>query len=942
MLQRPTLRYRTCYKALQCISLFMIFANLALAQSELTDPISKQAAVLEAELGKYKSTAPEAAEAMVKLVELYHADGRLFGLVQAGQNFSASHPSDPRHKAVMLKWIDGLAALSRDQEVAATIRQFIARYPNAGEIAMLEVRMADALRQLPDKGQAADASRAVWRRQGVNEVGRKYGVLAIQLYDQINHHEGFVAEAELCEEMLDKLPAGEFAREVGWQAFATYRRIGQWAKSLSVGNKLLQRGLEVNPESLRKLHVEMADNSANLGQHANAAESYAQARKIRDDAQLHLQELVRRYSAGAKPAELEPLMREYGKKYPERPDRLHGVSYVALSCIANGDKARGLQLLSLVLADDPQTNSNASVFVRENGDEPDKLAESERKLLDAISKNKPGAHYLRYVLAIELYRDRLKDIEKAKQATRDFLQQSPSDDWYTSGAADWLLSASGDEDFQRNVTEVLEARRTFPQNASLRNALKNWVQNARNHKELAQRVAFANQELQKSDADPIIKAFIDQRDNRHGPGEAIRAKLLEPATLNTLHESAARYVLQTQAEWFRHYAQGNRRAESIKVYRQFAEKFPQDRQVAWWWLESATDFGQPDDMKPAAEHWLQFQPDSSYPDHWRRLLIAAERNNDANLARNSWNWMLQAQQKYGPSASYAGGIGDMLLKLGLESEAIAHWKAAIAADPQNYEARECASRLLSRITESPARVAFIVELFKQDSDYQGRYAQWLVDEFIKSGDWNNVVRVIDETRKRHQERPLRWGDFDVNHIASWVDQIHNQKELDAGIKKTVLEAIRNLSLQPAATIAQFALSDGAPPASGAKTTRLLELAQATINVGNEWYDWDRLMPTAQSFLGKRNTCQQRYLHQACSRTYPTLMSHEKKLLVNWSLSRLRKWAASVSPSMTPVRSRRCFKRLCTCDLVMNRSRSRLTWLTRNCLQRTEINCHLIY
>ncbi len=619
-----------------------------------------------------------------------------------------------------------------------------------------------------------------------------------------------MAEAELSEAMLDQLPAGEFAREVGWQAFSTFRRIGQWAKSSSVGNKLLQRGLESDPESLRKLHVEMAENSANLGQHANAAESYSQARKIRDDAQLHLQELVRRYSAGAKPSELEPLMREYGKKYPERPDRLHGVSYVALSCLANGDKARGLQLLSLVLADDPQTNNNASVFVRENGDEPEKLADSERKLLDAISKNKPGGHYLRYVLAMELYRDRMKDTEKAKQATRDFLQQSPSDEWYTSSAADWLLSASNDDDFQRNVAAVLEARKLFPHNASLRNVVKNWIQNNRNNKELAPRVAYATQELQKSDADSIIKAFIEQRDNRHAPGEAIRASLLEPATLNSLHESAARYVLQTQAEWFRHYAQGNRRAESIKVYRQFAEKFPQDRQVAWWYLESATDFGQPEDMKPAAEHWLKFPPESLYPDQWRRLLIAAERNNDANLARSSWNWMQQAQQKYGPSAQYAGGIGDMLLKLGLENEAIAHWKAAITSEPQNYEARECASRLLSRITDTPARIAFIIELFKQDSDYQGRYAQWLVDDFIKSGDWNNVVRVIQETRKRHQERPLRWGDFDVNHIASWVDQVNNQKDLDAGVKKNVLEAIRSLALQPAATIAHFALNETAP------------------------------------------------------------------------------------------------------------------------------------
>ena len=54
------------------------------ASQEDVRRVSKQAATLEAELGKYKDTTPEAAEAMVKLVDLYHADGRLFGLVRVG------------------------------------------------------------------------------------------------------------------------------------------------------------------------------------------------------------------------------------------------------------------------------------------------------------------------------------------------------------------------------------------------------------------------------------------------------------------------------------------------------------------------------------------------------------------------------------------------------------------------------------------------------------------------------------------------------------------------------------------------------------------------------------------------------------------------------------------------------------------------------------------
>ncbi len=109
---------------------------------------------------------------MVKLVDLYHGDGRLFGLVRVGQQFVAAHPTDPRHKAVMLKLIDGQEALSRNKELAVSIRQFIARYPEASEIPSLEIRLADALLQFDDRRRAAEACWAVWKRQGPNETGQ--------------------------------------------------------------------------------------------------------------------------------------------------------------------------------------------------------------------------------------------------------------------------------------------------------------------------------------------------------------------------------------------------------------------------------------------------------------------------------------------------------------------------------------------------------------------------------------------------------------------------------------------------------------------------------------------------------------------------------------------------------------------------------------------------
>ena len=66
------------------------------------DAISQQATRLEGELGKFKDSSAEAADVMVKLVDLYHQHGRLFGLIRVAQRFVTSHSTDKRHHDVLL------------------------------------------------------------------------------------------------------------------------------------------------------------------------------------------------------------------------------------------------------------------------------------------------------------------------------------------------------------------------------------------------------------------------------------------------------------------------------------------------------------------------------------------------------------------------------------------------------------------------------------------------------------------------------------------------------------------------------------------------------------------------------------------------------------------------------------------------------------------------
>jgi hypothetical protein len=219
--------------------------------------------------------------------------------------------------------------------------------------------------------------------------------------------------------MLDKLPAGEFAKEVGYQSFHDWRRSSQWAKSTVVGTKVLQKGLAGDAEGQRQYHLWIAENHGNLGQHANSAESYRLARSLRDDQHTHYYQIFRLYHGGGKPDQLQPLVDQYVQKYPQRPDRFQMQSYLAASYVNNGNKPAGVAILAALLPVEPAFNSNAAIFVRENGNEPPQLADSEAKLRAALATNKEGAYYLRYILAFELYRDRMKDIPKAKAMARD-------------------------------------------------------------------------------------------------------------------------------------------------------------------------------------------------------------------------------------------------------------------------------------------------------------------------------------------------------------------------------------------------------------------------------------------------------------------------------------------------------------------------------------------
>ncbi len=677
------------------VSLLAMTSGLSAQDAAPIDDVSKEATRLEGELGKYKDTAPEAGEALYQLTQLYHSNGRVFGLVRSAQRFVAAHPTDQRHAEVMLKLLDGLEALTRHKELTVIGRQFLTRYPQAAQCAEVEERVAYTLEKMGEKMDAAEAYRARWSREP-NANGRRFGVKACELFSQAGTP-GVLAGAELAEEMFDRLPKDEFARHIGVRSYYEWRRARDWAKANVVGNKLVKSGLLKDAEEKREVLRTMAEHYGYLGQHSNAVEMLKGVRQIRDDQWAHYNHIQRMYDSAAPAAQMEPLVKQYST--PSRSDR---TGMTALACwLSRGIVKRtptGHRLCfdrRCLLA--PLTHSVASYFYQLNGYEEAQLKNTEQALLAAIpqcEKNNPQqVWYLRYTLGFSIYRDQMKDNAKAKAVLRELVEKAPTNDGNIWNVISWLLSnAESDQEFRADVARILKVRREYAHWGNLRNYPANWVKSASKSKDdvQKQRGAYLEAELAKADQDQVLK-LASQMDGRvNGQNDVqIRQQLLKPEIFKTLNTDFQRTVLWGQGYYYQHYSPGDERSNAAMYYDRLTDLDPENFDYRYRYLQVATDYSTPEVAKEAALSMLSTEPTHNNADVWRRLLIAAEKNMDPALAKRALDWRAKSIAKFGPEYTYASTIGDSLTRLEMNNEAVAVWTDAAKPGVNHYESREC-------------------------------------------------------------------------------------------------------------------------------------------------------------------------------------------------------------------------------------------------------------
>ena len=824
------------------------------AAEEGVDDVSRQAMQLETELSKFQSTTPEAADVMVRLADVYHANQRVFGLIRVTQRFINAHPQDMRHADMMLKLIDGLEAVSRNKEVTAACRQFLAHYPAAPQCAEIEIRLAEALQQMPNEYDATgDACRAVWVRQPQTDLGKRYAMLAMTYYAAYNDKNVYSKAAMLADQMLDSMPVDAFLDAMTWQGVAQWRRGSEWAKANATSVKMLSKGLPTDQPRVRQLHYLIAQSYGYLGQWANSFAGYRQARAIQDDMDVHYQLVYAMYNdAAIKAAEMDPLVNEFFQKYPDKSERLYLRSLLALKYERDGDKATAHRMFGELLPFNASLNSNASAFLRTDPNPTPNFPALEAVLVQAIAANPVDYEraFLRYVLAFEVYRDRTKDDAKMRSVLREMISLSPTNDGYVRNAIDTLLyTPESEQTFQSDVALILKARRDFVEMAGFRGMLQSWQEQAAKNDMHKAHAEIVKTRLAEADQDIVMRHWIiGESADAAAPQSRDHLILTQ---LGALNDKQFQPLVSQHAYYLRHYSPSDQRAGCVSLYGKLAQKFPKDESYAVAWLQSATDLGPVDVAKAAADHLMTFTIPVNNSDHYRRLAMTAEQNKDPELMKRVLNWVIATEQRLGPSQGYAYYIGDVLVNQGLVPEAMAYWKSHISVDVNQYDSWHCATRMLAKLVDAE-RIQFLNELTQLDTIYHGSYATLLADEYFKSGDLQKFQQVLQAARRRQDlifDRP--WS-VDSGLPLQWVHALRSKVDAKEADKQLVFSAVRDFRYGLSAAVAELAILEMTPAKNLSPVAWLLTLQKMTRTAGDGTYDWDQMNIFVQSALARKD------------------------------------------------------------------------------------------
>lgn len=781
-----------------------------------------KAAGLEARLKETAEVSPAGAKLMLELIDLYWQDGQVFGLIRTAAKFSRSQPGHPRRAEVTLRLIDGYAAAARHEDVITTGRQFLELFPGSPLTNEARDRLATALERSGRAGPAATQRLEIWRHGG--DAGQ--GIRALRLLMAANNAASFRQAVELTSGMVEKLPADPALTDVGFQGMEAASRAEQWAGGLQIAKALLRRKAPMSDSRQRDLWFLTGRFETQLGQHENAIQSFRKA-LAPGNHEVHRGLISAMVSAKKPPAEIEAEARRYLTAYPRRDDRHEPLARAAQAAAEAKDTPLALGLGEEVMLHDVTSHDTPRAYVNWCGDDHRR---AEQGLLKAIAKNPSGAAKLRAVLALDVYRDRMKDAAKAGAMAREFLAKSPAEDGWSEEIIRYLYdSAASDEAFNKDLERVTASAKAFPHLAGFQDRVWN---PAPSDKKRAHQWQIAKRNHQN---DGIARLWRQTREDGGRSGQACQELLQKnpPPEIRQLLLARLAYV-------YRHHLGGKSKESSAKHYETLCREVPRDLEAAARWLEAA-GYANREMRLAAARHVLTIPPAATHPDTWVHLC----ETKDEGIIRKAIPWITTSSKDSPHPLTHSTRIGDILNELGMKAEAAAWWRSRMELNPDDSESVSCSLRVASTLDPAQAKT-FLQPRFEADTDFQGAYAGEIANLAFRTGDLPAMEAVLTKSRTRADRSPFRpWG-MGEWPARGWLEEARNAKDWPEENKARVFRIVRDLRLGRLSTEAGMELLAAEP-----KTIdRLLHTQRLILMADPHYESWKRIFPFAQSAMAR--------------------------------------------------------------------------------------------
>ncbi|MEN8783588.1 MAG: tetratricopeptide repeat protein [Akkermansiaceae bacterium] len=805
-----------------------LIQKLALLLALSIPAFADKAADLEAKLKETTESSPSGGRLMEELVDLYWKEEKIFGLIRTASKFSRTQTENPKRAEITLKLIDGYTVAARHDDVIVTGRQFLEVFPGHKLTNKVRDRIATAYESTGRGSLAAIQLQTIWENGGSLSQGAK----ALRLFNQANNGTSFNRASSLAAAMVAKAPANPLLTGIGFQGMHAAERAEQWAEGLQISKTIIRRKAPMTDLEKQDLWFRTGRLESQLGQFENAIQSYRKAlAPDRDD--IHRSLIASMISAKKSPGEIEAEARKYLAAFPRRDDRYSPLATAAYAAAEAKDLKRALAIAENVMLLDFKSSELPRAYVQWCGENKTRATQG---LLKLISKSPARVGTLRAVLALNVYRDGLKDNVKARSLAYDFLAKSPTEDGWTEEITGFLFSsATGEGTFRKDLAAVSASAKSFPHLAGFQDRIWKRAPKDKNQNRAwqAAKKAHLNNSLTK-----LWKGILEKGGKS---GKSCQQLLQQKLTKEQRH-----LVLARLAYVYRHHLGGKSKSTAAKFYQNLCKEFPKDLNAAEQWLEASayTPEKERGAMKlAAANHLLSIPAGPAYYDTWYRLV---DLKNEA-LIRKAIPWIKKSKTQSENSSAHCTRIGDVMNELGMKTEAVTWWKAYMDLDSSNREYVNCALRVASTLEPGPAQT-FLKARAAGNSEHHGTYAAELANLLFRAGDLVSMQSVLKKSRSRADEFPFReWG-MGEWPARSWLETAKNSKDWPEDKKKTIYTIIRDLRIGRVSAEAGLDLLRSATKS----TDRLLE-AQALIRTADRHYEsWKRIYPYAQAALARED------------------------------------------------------------------------------------------